>query len=211
MAGPGAGRLRPAPRWALEHADPREGGQGRREARTTAAGAYAVRPGASEGAADHVGCMARGSRAGRAEATAEPHLQGEEVAGGAGVALAPRAATQLVVDAARLVPLGAHNVQPAQLLHLALLNVCEEADRRGSRASEQQWATGRQKQKPARGVRCRVLAGSSAAQAPRARMLTGHGLVLRLNPEEGGADLRGARGQPRPLCLPVVVVAHRLQ
>ena len=52
-----------------------------------------------------------------------PHLERQEVAGGAEVTLAPRPPPQLVVDAARLMALAAHDVQPAQRLHLGLLCV----------------------------------------------------------------------------------------
>ncbi len=50
----------------------------------------------------------------------EPHevvLAGEVEAGLARVALAARAAAELVVDPARLVPLGAEDVEPAELAH----------------------------------------------------------------------------------------------
>lgn len=48
-------------------------------------------------------------------------LEGEEEARAAGVALAARAAAQLVVDAPRLVPLGADDVQAAQARDVGLL------------------------------------------------------------------------------------------
>ena len=48
-------------------------------------------------------------------------LQGEEEPRAAGVALAAGAAAQLVVDAPRFVPLGRHDVQPAERSHLVVL------------------------------------------------------------------------------------------
>src|SRR5205823_12096253 len=59
----------------------------------------------------------------RAEAAHQLVLEREVEARRAGVALATGAPAQLVVDPARLVPLGADDMQPAQLDHLLALGV----------------------------------------------------------------------------------------
>lgn len=84
--------------------------------------------GGGDGAGDHlvldgdvVGDVRHGHHAVHDLGAEQAHqvvLQGEVEAGGPVVALAPRAAAQLVVDTAGLVALGAQHIEPAELLDL---------------------------------------------------------------------------------------------
>src|SRR5439155_17921243 len=74
---------------------------------------------------------ARAHHAGHEPGREQPHqlvLEREVEAALTGVALTSRTAAQLVVDAAALVPLGAENVEPADLAHVVALGLAFGAE-----------------------------------------------------------------------------------